>query len=181
MISSSGHWSSILHPQLFSQLDLAFGLWQTRSNTGQVPSWPPPHRGLGISTVPHTYLEGATAEEHEQGLVSLHALQEEQGWLPEVIYAGQVTSLGEKGLCKPLVPYMAALPPAYTQPNLDTLPVGSSLPGHNSLGVHLTTGCEPGVPQPQAVWSSHDPTSNPHMIPAHLRASAPTFMRCCSM
>lgn len=51
-----------------------------------------------MSTVPHTYLEGATAEEHEQGLVSLHPLQEEQGWLPEVIYAGQVTSLGEKGL-----------------------------------------------------------------------------------
>lgn len=45
------------------------------------------------STVLHTYLEGAIAEEHEQGLVSLHPLQEEQGWLPQVIYAGQVTSL----------------------------------------------------------------------------------------
>lgn len=55
--------------------------------------WPPVHKGLGISTVPHTYLESATAEEHEQGLVSLHPLQEEQGWVPKVIYAGQVTSL----------------------------------------------------------------------------------------
>lgn len=43
--------------------------------------------------MPHAYLEGAIAEEHEQGLVSLHPLQEEQGWLPQVIYAGQVTSL----------------------------------------------------------------------------------------
>lgn len=57
------------------------------------PIWPPLHKDLGISTVPHTYLECTTAEEHEQGLVSLHPLQEEQGWLPEVIYAGQVTSL----------------------------------------------------------------------------------------
>lgn len=101
MTSSSRHWSSILHPQLFLQLDLAFGLWQTRSNTG-VPSWPPPYKDLGISVVPLTYLEGAIAEQHEQGLVSLHPLQEEQGWLSKVIYAGQVTSLGEKGLCKSL-------------------------------------------------------------------------------
>lgn len=58
------------------------------------PIWPPLYKGLGISSiVPHTYLEGAIAEEHEQGLVSLHPLQEEQSWLPEVIYAGQVTSL----------------------------------------------------------------------------------------
>ena len=33
--SRSRHWSGILYPQLFSQLDLALGLWQTRSNTGQ--------------------------------------------------------------------------------------------------------------------------------------------------
>lgn len=72
---------------------------------GKIPIWPPPHRGLGISTVPHTYLEGTTAEDHDQGLVSLHPLQEEHGWLPKVIYAGQVTSLGEKVLHKPLVPY----------------------------------------------------------------------------
>lgn len=131
--------------------------------------------------MPHTYLEGATAEEHEQGLVGLHPLQEEQGWLPEVIYAGQVTSLGEKGLHKPLVPHMGALPPAYPQPNLDTPPLGSPLPEHNSVGVYLVTAYEQRIPQPQAVWSSHDPTPSLPMIPAQPSAPAPTFMRCCSM
>lgn len=91
---------------------------------GKIPIWPPPHRGLGISTVPHTYLEGTTAEDHDQGLVSLHPLQEEHGWLPKVIYAGQVTSLGEKVLHKPLVPYTGVLPPAYT-----------TKPRHTSSGV----------------------------------------------
>lgn len=54
---------------------------------------PPSGPFFTSSTMPHAYLEGAIAEEHEQGLVSLHPLQEEQGWLPQVIYAGQVTSL----------------------------------------------------------------------------------------
>jgi len=44
----------------------------------------------------------------------------------------------------------------------------SPLPEHNSLGVHLATVCEQGVPQPPAVWSSHAPTSSLPMTPAQV-------------
>lgn len=74
------------HPAPTAVFTAGFSIWAVPGKIQNRPKDPhlasSSQRSGHLHCAPHTYLEGAIAEEHEQGLVSLHPLQEEQGWLP---------------------------------------------------------------------------------------------------